>query len=234
LNETLGLIRGYGISHDRALARSTIGYYLESLDESERHAVENEKVVQDLLTRTERHEQGYVLGMKSQAMQPKNEAPILDQGLIDSLLANDSYNWLVRKALEAGMEVKRIQAEKAHLLEQSKDLEKNGNLDRAASTLGEDRIRESLAKLEPAYRELMSNVLATVSDFERRELNGSIRLADEVRTEGTVKALFTASGLGMLIGLAAGAGLSLIDVTISGRRKLRAPHTDSPDFSDRH
>lgn len=97
-------------------------------------AIEEEKVVDDLLAKTQERSENYVLGLKSQATQARPETPILDQGLIDSLLANDAYNFLVRRALGAGLAVKRVQADKAHLLERRKNLEdflKSGGSDQA-------------------------------------------------------------------------------------------------------
>src|SRR5208283_3815339 len=122
LNETLGLIRENGLSKDRKTAMVKMNYYLRTLQDQESKAVEEEKVIQDLLSRIDQHSQNYVLGVKSQAVQPRPETPILDQGLIDSLLANDAYNFLIRQALDAGLAVKRIQAEKAQLLERRKSM----------------------------------------------------------------------------------------------------------------
>src|SRR5690606_333409 len=88
LNETLGLIRQNGLSKNRATAMVKMDYYLRTLEDQERKAAEEAKVVQDLLTKMQERGQGYVLGVKSQAAQSNPGAPILDQGLIDSLLVN--------------------------------------------------------------------------------------------------------------------------------------------------
>ena len=123
LNETLGLIYQNGLSRNRATAMVKMDYYLRTLEGQEQKAIEEEKVVDDLLAKAQERSQNYVLGIKSQAAQQRPETPVLDQGLVDSLLANDAYNFLVRKALVAGLEVKRIQADKAQLLERHKNME---------------------------------------------------------------------------------------------------------------
>ena len=139
LNETLGLIRQNGVSINRELAMVKMDYYLETLQDREAKAVEEERVVQDLLQKAQEHSENYVLAVKSQAVQPRPETPILDQGLIDSLLANDAYSFLVRQTLSAGMTVKEIQAEKAILAFSSE-----GRLCRTSSRTPRAIVREPL------------------------------------------------------------------------------------------
>src|SRR5580698_5228435 len=113
LNETMGRIIQNGLSRDRHTAIVKMDYYLQNLADDEARAVEEDAVVKDLLAQEQTRNQSYVLGTKTQISQPRSETPIVDQGLIDTLLANDTYNMLVRRALEAGMRVKQIQADRA-------------------------------------------------------------------------------------------------------------------------
>lgn len=115
LNETLGLIHENGLSHNRRVAMMKLDFYLRQLGDRENRALDEEKVVRDLLTETQQRAQNVVLGVKSQATQNRSDAPVLDQGLIDSLLANDATNFLLRRALDAGLKTKGIQAEKNRL-----------------------------------------------------------------------------------------------------------------------
>ena len=149
LNETLGLIRENGLSKDRKTAMVKMSYYLRTLEDQESKALEDEKVIQDLLSRIDQHSQNYVLGVKSQAVQPRPETPILDQGLIDSLLANDAYNFLVRQALTAGLTVKRIQSEKAILLERKKSMEAFIQSDTTDHAVILAEVQKSLANWRP-------------------------------------------------------------------------------------
>jgi len=126
LNEVLGTIRENGLSRNRRVALMKLDYYLRQLGEREAHAIDDEKVVRDLLTETQQRAQSVVLGLKSQTPQNRSDAPIfLDQGLIDSLLANDANNFLLRRALDAGLKTKEIQAEKNRLLSNAGQSETN-------------------------------------------------------------------------------------------------------------
>jgi len=218
LSETLGIIRQNGLSSDRALAMVKMDYYLRTLGDQEQKAIEEEKVVDDLLARTQERSQNYVLGIKSQATQQRPETPILDQGLIDSLLANDAYNFLVRRALDAGLVVKRIQADKSQLLERRKSMEEflksNGN-DQSANIA---QVQKSLAALEVSYRELISSIRKTQADFARGRFADAIRISMQPVTASMYRPLAVAGAIGAFIGLALGGGLSLVGIYIGGRK----------------
>lgn len=219
LNETLGLIHQNGLSKDRSTAVVKMDYYLRVLENQERRAVEEEKVVTGLLTQTQERAQNYVLGVKSQAAQPRSESPILDQGLIDSLLANDAYNFLVRRALDAGLKVKQIQAEKARLLELRENMSSfiSKNTGDQAQILA--RVSESLKNLEASYNELVKSIRETYADFSRQQYGNAVRLSDQIRTPSMLKPLIIASAVGAFLGLALGTGLSLLGIYIGKSQK---------------
>ena len=218
LNETLGLIHQNGLSKDRGTAVVKMDYYLRVLENQERRAVEEEKVVTGLLAQTSDRAQNYVLGVKSQAVQPQGGAPLLDQGLIDSLLANDAYNFLVRRALDSGIRVKQIQAEKARLLQLRENMSSfiNKNVGDQAQLLA--RVGESLKNLETAYTELVKSIRDTYADFSRQQYGSAVRLSDRVRTPGMIKPMAIAAVIGGFLGLALGAGLSLLGVYMNKPR----------------
>ena len=218
LNETLGLIHQNGLSKDRGTAVVKMDYYLRVLENQERRAVEEEKVVTGLLTQTQERAQNYVLGVKSQAAQPRTESPILDQGLIDSLLANDAYNFLVRRALDAGLRVKQIQAEKARLVELRENMSSfiSKNVGDQAQLL--TRVAESMKNLETAYNDLVKSIRDTYTDFSRQQYGNSVRLSDRVRTPGMIKPMAVAAAIGGFLGLALGVGLSLLGAYIGKPR----------------
>ena len=218
LNETLGLIRQNGLSRNRGIAMVKMDYLLRTLGDQEQKAMEEEKVVQDLLTKTQERAQNYVLGIKSQATQQRTEAPILDQGLIDSLLANDASNFLVRQALAAGLEVKRIQAEKAQLLERRKNMEgflKSAGEDQSAIIA---QVQKSLLDLEASYKDLVSNIRKTQADFAKQQFADAIRISMQPITGSLYRSMVVAAAIGGFIGLALGMGLSLLGVYLGGRK----------------
>jgi ElaB/YqjD/DUF883 family membrane-anchored ribosome-binding protein len=218
LNEALGLIYQNGLSRNRATAMVKMDYYLRTLEDQEQKAIEEEKVVDDLLAKSQERSQNYVLGIKSQAAQQRPESPILDQGLIDSLLANDAYNFLVHRALDAGLAVKRIQADKAQLLERRK------NMETFLKSTGEDQsaiiaqVQKALSDLETSYKELISNIRRTHADFAKQQFADAIRISMQPITGSKYKPLAVAGAIGGFIGLALGMGLSLVGVFLGGRK----------------
>jgi|CZKI01.1.fsa_nt_gi hypothetical protein len=218
LDETLGIIRQNGLSRDRALAMVKMDYYLRTLEDQEQKAIEEEKVVVDLLGKTQERSQNYVLGIKSQATQQRSETPLVDQGLIDSLLANDAYNFLVRRALDAGMEVKRIQAEKAQLLERLKSMEKfvaNAGKDQSILIA---QVQKSLSDMEASYKELVSSIRKTHADFAKQQFADAIRISMQPQTSSKYRPLVVAGAIGGFIGLALGMGLSFLGIYGGGRK----------------
>jgi len=219
LNESLGVIYQNGLSRNRATAMVKMDYYLRTLEDQEQKAIEEEKVVDDLLAKSQERSQNYVLGIKSQAAQQRPESPILDQGLIDSLLANDAYNFLVRKALDAGLAVKRIQSDKAQLLERRK------NMETFLKSTGEDQsaiiaqVQKSLTDLETSYKVLISNIRMTHADFAKQQFADAIRISMQPETGGKYRQLVVAGAVGGFIGLALGMGLSLLGVDIGAVKR---------------
>jgi len=216
--ETLGLIRQNGLSRNRKIAIMKMDYRLQILEDQEQKAIEEEKVVDDLLAKSMERSQNYVLGVKSHATEQRTESPILDQGLIDSLLANDAYNFLVRQALKAGLTVKNIQAEKAELLERRKGMEafnKNNTEDQSAIIAS---VQKSLTDLEDSYKGLISNVRKTHADFAKQQFADAIRISMQAVTGSKYKPLAVACAVGGFIGLALGMGLSLLGVFVGSRK----------------
>jgi hypothetical protein len=217
LYETLGIIRENGLSRDRGIALVKMDYFLRTLEDQEQKAIEEEKVVDGLLAKSQDRAQNYVLGIKSQATQQRSETPILDQGLIDSLLANDSSNYLVRQALEAGLKVKRIQAEKAQLLERRKDMEAFINRSPENQSALFAQVQKSLNDLELSYNELIINIRKTSADFARQQFANAVRVSMQPVTEGKYRPIALASAVGGFVGLSLGVGLSLVGIYIGER-----------------
>lgn len=220
VNNALSVIYLYGLTRDRPAATEKMDYQLRSLEDEENKASEEETVVQALLSKAEERSQSYVLGIKSQAQQSRPESPVLDQGLIDSLLANDAYNYLVHEELAAGLKVKDIEAAKAALLERRKRMEglpDQSDTDTQARLV--TQVQKSLAELEPAYEELIDNIRKTNDDFARQQFGDAVRMTDAVGTAGTSRPMAMAGIAGGFLGLAAGMGLSLLGVYIGSAKK---------------
>lgn len=214
LNEVLGLIHENGLSRNRGTAMMKMNYYLGLLAEREQHALEDEKVVRDLLEQTQSRAQNVVLGIKSQAGQSRPETPLIDQGLIDSLIANDAYNFLIRKSLEAGLVVKSVQAEKNQLL----GLRNNMKTFVEAATGNQQeimvRVEKSLKDLESSYTRLIANIRQTQLDFAAQQFGSAVRISDVTTTDKSLKPLFVAAAIGCFLGGVLGAGLSLLGIYV--------------------
>ena len=217
LNEVLGLIFEKGISRSPETTQLKIGYYLKRLELDEKRALETERVVKNLLTQATRQTEGYVLGAKSSAAPTTaDSAPALDQGLIDSLLANDSYNFLVKKALAAGLAVKQVQADKGRLERIRNNLLPSSQADTTPTAQKEatEALTRSLEKLKGSYEQLVTNVRKVQSDFDEQSFGHAIRLSSQVRTPGILKTLGIGALIGALLGGALAAGLSLLGIYV--------------------
>jgi len=219
LSAALGLISSHALSRDRPLAIVKMNYYLRTLENQEREAIEDERVIQELLAKAGGRQQNYVLGIKSQASEQRTETPILDQGLIDSLVANDAYNLLVRRALDAGFEVKRIQAEKARLQERMSDMASASNTSEADQKEARSQVDASIADVKVAYDDLVDRIRKTQADFARQQFADAISVSDEIRTESIFKSMAEAGAVGLFLGAAFGVGLSLLGVFIGSRKE---------------
>lgn len=212
LNEVLGLIRRDGLSKDRNLAMVKMDYYLKTLGDEEHLAVEQEKVVQALLKQTQEREQNYALGVKSQTGQQRNDALVVDQGLVDSLLVNDAYNFLVRQSLEASLKTRKIQSEMAILQERRNNMEAFIKSNAAEKTEAIAQFQKSLDDLKRVYDGLINDIRVTYEDYQNQQYGDAVRVSMQARTGSFFRSLAMAGIAGLGIGLAAGLGLSLLGI----------------------
>jgi ElaB/YqjD/DUF883 family membrane-anchored ribosome-binding protein len=212
LSEPLELIYQGGLSHNRTLAMERMAYSVRLLDEQEQHAAEDQKVFTDLLTQPQARR--YVLDAKSQANLPYPEIYLPDQAS-DPLLANDTGNLLVLRAIKAGLRVSQLQADKAQLLEQLEALKS------AKENAGDTaQVQKLLSELEPAYQELIDNIRKTQADFAHQQFADAIRISAAVTTDhGIPKMLALTGATGCFLGLALGMGLSLFGIYMGSCKK---------------
>jgi hypothetical protein len=214
LNDVLSQIYVYGLSKDRNYALVKMDYYLRTLEDQEQRLQEEETVVTGLLGKTQERAQNYVLATKAQ--NPQGNQPLMDQGFIDSLLANDAYNFLIRRALDAGLAVKRVQAEKNRLQERRARMESftKGEVKDQAAAIAQTQ--KALVNLEAGYQDLLAKVRVVLDDYARQEYADAVRISMQARTDSVLRALLIAGAVGLVVGLSAGLGLSLLG--IAGRK----------------
>ncbi|NBR10449.1 MAG: hypothetical protein EBT98_12530, partial [Opitutaceae bacterium] len=183
LNETLGLIRQHGISKDRSLALLKMDFHIKSLIDDENKAIEEEKVVQALLKQTQEGAQKYVLGVKSQNGPQRADATVVDQGLLDSLLANDAYNFLIRKSLTASLATRGIQSQKSIVLNQKANLQSfnEESLAQRIDTIAQ--FNKSLDALKKVYTRLINDIQLTYTDYQKQQFGDAVRISMQTRTE---------------------------------------------------
>jgi hypothetical protein len=215
LNDVLSQIYVHGLSKDRSYAMVKMDYYLRTLEDQERRLKEEEAVVSELLKRTQERAQSYVLATKAQNF---GSQPLMDQGFIDSLLANDAYNFLIRRALEAGLAVKKVQSDKARSLERRARMETftKGEVRDQATAIAQTQ--QALTKLEGDYEALLGKIRVVSDDYARQEYADAVRISMQARTDSALRAFLIAGIVGLGTGAILGLGLSLLNVTLARGR----------------
>lgn len=216
MKDVLGLVYLGGLSKDRTRALANMDYQLRTLEDQGQLLQEEESVVTNLLTQTQNRSQNYVLATKAEVA--KGDRPILDQGLIDSLLANDAYNLLVRRALDAGMAVKRVESEKALVMERRKRLESFLTDAPKDQTQMIADTQLALTNLEKDYRTLLDNIRTCLEEYSRQEYADAIRITKQAATSSWLMGVVLGAIIGCGTAMAFGLGLSLLDLT-TGRAK---------------
>jgi hypothetical protein len=213
INETLGQIYINGLARHRQTAVLKMDYYIQTLEDQENKAVEEEKIVEDLLSKAQEHSQSYVLGIKTAAGESASQRPMVDQGLLDSLLANDAYSFLVHQALEAGLKVRDLQAEITQVAGRRKSMQSFANqTDTSGASALYSQVEHSLGDLKVRYDELISDIRKTTADFELQEFADAIRFTSSVTTPGAAKGVIVSLLTGLVLGVAGGTGLSLLGI----------------------
>lgn len=208
LNNILAPLSENAISVNPRAALRKVEYEINILSQKENLRKEEESIVTSLLARTQERAQNYVVASKSQPA--PGSQPLLDQGFIDSLLANDSYNFLVRKALDAGLALKSVQAELAKQKSlQARLVKTYGN-----STAGLDQVtlnaaRSEIASIEKYYIEIMTKARGCLQDYARQEHANVIRLTMQPQAKSIYAGVVIAAIAGWLAGVSIGLGLSL-------------------------
>jgi hypothetical protein len=208
LNDVLGLIYINGLSKDRMYALVKMDYYMRTLEDQQERLTQEAEVVNGLLTKTQERAQNYVLATKAQ--QPQGVQPLLDQGFIDTLLANDAYNFLVRRALEAGLAVKRVQSDIAQLKDRRQRMESFAKGETKDQAVVIANTQKALVELETNYQDLLSKVRVTLDDYSRQEYGDAIRISMQAKTASLLRSFLAAAILGLVAGSALGLGLSLL------------------------
>jgi hypothetical protein len=213
LNETLGLIRENGLSLNRKLALLKFDYYLKTLSEDENRAAEEEKVVQALLKQSQERMQNYVLGIKSQTGTQRSDGTVIDQGLVDSLLANDANNFLVRESLKASLKTRRIQSDKAILQDRRKNITDFIASGSAQKSDVLEQFQKSLDKLKSSYDKLVTDTRLTYQDYQQQYYANAVQISMQPITASFHRSLAVAGAAGMGTGLALGIGLAFLGLS---------------------
>lgn len=208
LNDVLSQIYIYGLSKDRSYTLVKMNYYMRTLEDQEQRLKEEEAVVTTLLGKTQDRAQNYVLATKTQA--PQSTQPMLDQGFIDTLLANDAYNFLIRRALDAGLAVKHVQADMARLMERRQRMESFAKGESKDPALAIASTEKALVDLETNYQDLLSKVRVVLDDYARQEYADAVRISMQAKTGSLLMSLLLGAIIGSVTGLALGLGLSLL------------------------
>lgn len=204
------MIRENSLSLDRKLALLKFDYYLKILTEDEIRAAEEEKVVHALLKQSQERMQNYVLGVKSQASAQRSDGFGIDQGLVDSLLANDANNFLVRESLKASLKTRRIQSDRAIQLERRKNITDFIAAGAVQKSDVLEQFQKSLDKLKATYDKLVTDTRLTYQDYQQQFLGNAVQISMQPITASSYLGLAVAGAAGMGTGMAFGLGLALL------------------------
>lgn len=223
LDETLGLIELKGVSLDHQRAMMKLNYDLQTVEDGLGQAADQNQLISRLLAGAGEHAQGYTLAVKSTAAEHGDTPVVLDQGMINSLLANDEYNFLIRKALDAGTLAAKLQAERDQLLELRQRMESFDKLPLGSQSSLTESVLKSIATLQGKYTELISEISQTGTDFDHQWFADAVRITSGTSTSGeTSSSGFLKLALaGLVVGMAFGAGLSLLGVAPGRRHRPR-------------
>jgi hypothetical protein len=193
-------------------------YYLKTLSEDEDRAAEEEKVVQALLKQSQERMQNYVLGIKSQTGAQRSEGTVIDQGLVDSLLANDANNFLVRESLKASLKTRRIQSDKAILLDRRKNITEFIASGGAQKNEVLEQFQKSLDKLKATYNKLVTDTRLTYQDYQQQYYGDAVQISMQPITASFYRGLAVAGAAGLGTGMALGLGLALLGL-VAGKKE---------------
>jgi hypothetical protein len=212
LNQALGLIQSTGMTKDRKVALIKMDYYLRLLNEEERRDREEESLVRNLMDRLDQRSQSYVMTASSQIDPTRSTGPVVDRQLLESLLKTDAYNFLVRKALEAGTRARQTTARKEELSERFKRMEAFSKAEIPNQTELRQQVDQALTELKVDYQRLTDAIRQTYSDYAEQASGGGLRISVPPTTKSVWRPFLLCSALGAGLGLGIGVGLSLLGV----------------------
>jgi hypothetical protein len=214
LNTVLGRVHEKGLARNKKATLLKMAYAIKQLEYRERQADDDEQVVLSLLQQTQM--QGQTATPQNSPASERTTAPLLlDKGMIASIVANDSHNLLVNRALSTGLTTRRAQAEKARMIALRANLEKFSGASESTQSQAMDALNASITKMETAYRELAANVRETQADFARQEYGHAIRLTAQIEAPSRLKTLELAAVAGALVGAALAIGIILLGLGTS-------------------
>lgn len=216
ISKTLSEITLRGATRDRTTAYLKMDYQMRLLKNKEQRQLEEEKLVRELLQKAESRQGDNVVSMKSQVATQNPQTPILDKGLVDSLLVNDSYNYFLRQALDAGMKVKAVQSEMVELQERRRLIEQNQD-SLAESTALFAKIDSSVKRMQQQYDALIAKVRITYDDYADQHFGNAVRVSDAIVTSSPWRKLALYGISGGALGFCLGTGLALLGIFVVRR-----------------
>ena len=149
--------------------------------------------------------------------QQRSDSPVIDQGLIDSLLANDANNFLVRKALDASLKTRDLQSQISVMQERRNNMENFIKSNWSEKTEVLDQFQKSLIALKNVYDRMINDIKLTYEDYQNQQFGDAIRISMQAHTSSFYRGLAIAGIAGLGVGMAAGLGLSLLGLGLRNK-----------------
>jgi len=201
IDEIASMVTLYGISKEPSQLLDKMAYKIKQLEQDEQKLLEEEKVAKELIALAQEKRKDYLL---TSPMQVGQQAPLqIDEGLISSLVQNDYLNNLMKTALNAGVNARKLSVERQHLI---KEMERIRSLELPPDRLAEVRraVDERLELAEKEYRSLLEDITKTNSDFANQEIRGTVRITQEPTTTTQYKKILLNVVIGAILGLMLG------------------------------
>jgi hypothetical protein len=207
-DRVLGLIQSVGLSRNRESALIKMDFRLRLLSNEEALARQQEALVRELLDKIATRDASYVLAGKSAL--DESRSPILNKEVLDSLIKNDVYGFLVKKTIDAGQRTREIASQRSELEERRKRMETFSRQDYKVRDDLVGEVDKALSALRKDYDQLVALVRDTDADFVRSSLTDAVRVSFGPSTGSSTRSGLIIIGGWGACGVLLGLGLSMV------------------------
>lgn len=204
---------------DKTSALRKLGYQLQAAEAEEDRLSHEKEAVEALLSRAQARSQSYVLTAKAQS---ETAQPVLSENMLAALVANDSYNFLIRRALDAALRVEAARARQTALQALRQRLQDFQEPEAAQVARVRADLGQRLTTLEASYRRLLDSLQTTHRDYASQQFADAVRITAQPAESSAGKIIGYSAVGGWVLGALLGVGLAFTSIGRIGRSELPA------------